>query len=316
MARIKSQNTVMQESSSVAYLINIPQSIEEFIHSRIAEGRSAQTVRYYIQRFRIFSEWLEIKEIETWDQVTIPLLREYLIYLEKDREQGGVHANYRAVRALMRWVWDEHDLTLRCPADKWRCKNRVPAPIPGITIEEVEKLMTAAQLTSFPERDKAFVAVLVDTGLRRAEIMSLTMRDVDLTDMSIRVQHGKGDKPRIVYFGRDTKRLLRKYLNQLEDVAKDDPFWVSRYGEALTDNGARSLLRRLYKLSGVSDYGFHAFRRCFAIERKRNGDDDITISRALGHSSLEVTKRYLAFTADDDRNFAVRASPMDNRKRK
>ena len=176
--------------------------------------------------------------------------------------------------------------------------------------------MLFRSLTSFPERDKAFLAVLVDTGLRRAEIMNLTIRDVNLTDMSIRVEHGKGDKPRTVYFGRDTKRLLRKYLNQLEDVSQNDPFWISRYGEALTDHGARSMLRRLYKISGVPDYGFHAFRRCFALERKRNGDDALTVSRALGHSSLEVTKRYLAFTADDDRAFALRASPMDNRKRK
>lgn len=314
MAKIKTHDTVTPERTGV---ININKSVEEFIHSRIAEGRSAQTVRYYIQRLRLFTNWIAARGIATWDQITLPHLREYLIDLDADgRTQGGVHANYRAVRALMRWVWDEYDLTTRCPADKWRCKNRQPAPIPGITIEEVDKLMTAAQLTNYPERDKAFLAVLVDTGLRRAEIMNLTMRDVNLTDMSIRVEHGKGDKPRTVYFGRDTKRLLRKYLNQLEDVSQNDPFWISRYGEALTDHGARSMLRRLYKISGVPDYGFHAFRRCFALERKRNGDDALTVSRALGHSSLEVTKRYLAFTADDDRAFALRASPMDNRKRK
>ena len=43
--------------------------------------------------------------------------------------------------------------------------------------------MTAAQLTSFPERDKAFLTVLIDTGLRRAEIMNLTIRDVNLIEI-------------------------------------------------------------------------------------------------------------------------------------
>lgn len=276
------------------------------------------TIRYYRNMLGSILDYLKSIEIDTVDQITTEVIRNYLLHLEtKGHNPGGVHGYFRVLRAFMRWLWDDYDIPTRNPIDKIKCKNRPPTPIEGITMDEVQSCMEACNQTRFPERAKAMIAVLVDTGLRRAELLGLTFDDVRISDGRITVRNGKGGKFRIVYCGKECRKHLRRYIACLEDVKPGDPFWLTLNGEPLGLDGAREVIRRVQRQAGLSKiHDFHDFRRCFAIERKRNGDDDITISRALGHSSLEVTKRYLAFTNDDDRELALRSSPMDNRKKR
>lgn len=255
--------------------------------------------------------------ITFWEDVTSQLIRDYLEWLREDgHNQGGVFLYFRVLRTLLNWIWEEYDVDLPNPIRKVKCADRKPEPIEGIKIADVDKMLAQCKFNKFPERDRAMIAVLIDSGVRRNKLMSIRMADLDLELNQIMIRHGKGNKFRFVFIGRETKKLLRKYLACIEDIRPSDPLWLNIDGDPLSISGARDILRRTQKNAGLDRiHDFHAFRRCFAIERKRNGDDDITISCALGHSSLEVTKRYLAFTPDDDRDFAMRASPMDNRRR-
>lgn len=297
--------------------IKISESVKGFIHSRQSSCTKA-TIKYYEYLLPRILSWFESQEIYEWHEVTSEIIRNYLDELkDSGHSQGGVHSYFRTLRALMNWAWDEYDIESRNPVDKIKCQDRRPEPIPGITIAEVGLMLEQCKHNKFPERDRALIAVLIDTGIRRTELMSLTMADIELDRNLLIIRHGKGNKFRQVYIGKECKKLLRKYLARLEDVRPTDSLWLTNEGDSLSICGARSILRRTQRAAGLERiHDFHDFRRCFAIERKRNGDDDITISRALGHSSLEVTKRYLAFTEDDDRNFALRSSPMDNRKKK
>lgn len=297
--------------------IRISESIAGFILSRQSICTKA-TIKYYQYLLPRILAWFETHGIFMWGEVTAEVIRDYLEELrDTGHSQGGVHSHFRTLRALMNWVWNEYDIEIRNPISKVKCQDRRPEPIPGITIAEVGQMIDQCKYNKFPERDRALIAVLVDTGIRRTELMTLTMADIDLDRNMLTIKHGKGNKFRQVFVGKECKKLLRKYLSRLEDIRPSDPLWLTNEGDPLTICGARSILRRTQRAAGLERiHDFHDFRRCFAIERKRNGDDDITISRALGHSSLEVTKRYLAFTEDDDRSFALRASPMDNRKRK
>lgn len=315
MAKISKRDP---RSANVQIYLNIVETANLFLQSRKASNYSYHTIKFYDDKVPVILKWFNSQCFETWDEITPQVIRDFLESMrDNGHNQGGVFLYYRVVRALMRWVWDEYDIEVRNPINKVKCQDRKPVPIQGITIEEVNQMMDACKFNKFPERDKALIAVLVDTGIRRSELMSLLMSDVDLDSGRIIVQQGKGGKTRHVFFGRDTKKLLRKYLSRIEDARPNDPFWLTNEGDPLSIDGARSVLRRTQRAAGLTKiHDFHDFRRCFAIERKRNGDDDITISRALGHSSLEVTKRYLAFTEDDDRSFALRASPMDNRKKR
>ena len=314
MAKIITRDTLTHESQNT---LNVKSSSLEFLRSREIGVRSKATIRYYKHILPRIIQWLESEHVTTWNQVTPELIREYLQSLkDKGHNQGGVHAYFRTLRALMNWVWDEYDLEVRNPITKVKCADRAPEPIAGITMEEVEEILAACRFNKFPERDRAVFCILVDTGIRKSELSNLKMEDVNVTESSITIHLGKGGKTRKVYFGKECRKAIRRYLSRLTDIQPHDSFWLTITGDPLAPSGLRQILRRTQENAGMKKvHEFHAFRRCFAIERKRNGDDDITISRALGHSSLEVTKRYLAFTPDDDRDFAMRASPMDNRRR-
>lgn len=317
MARIKKQDTTTAKVG-IENLLSLNKSFKDYINALKASGRSSRTIAVYEQSFGIYEPFFADHGCERIGEISADLIRELLNYWrDSGHEQGGVHMVYRNLRAFLRWVWNEYDITIRNPIDKVSCSARQPVPIEGFTMDEVEQLIKAAKSGQFPQRDVAMIYLFVDTGLRRQELCDLRFRDVDLASGRITVESGKGGKFRYVFCGNECRKILRRYADCIEDVRPDDFFFLSDEGLPLTTAGMVSLLRRLERRAGFSAYkGFHGMRRCFALERLRNGDDLFSIQRALGHSNPSVTQRYLACTPEDDIAAALRSSPMDNRRRK
>lgn len=316
MARIKKVDTTTTKVD-VSKLLSLKECFEVYVNALRAGGRSARTLAVYRQTFEIYEPYFAQHDVSCFGDLTADLIRELLNWWrDSGHEQGGVHLVYRNLRAFLRWVWNEYDIGVRNPIDKVTCSARQPLPIEGFTMDEVDALLKAAKSGQFPQRDTAMIFLFVDTGLRRQELCDLRFRDVDIDSGRIIVEHGKGDKYRYVFCGNECRKILRRYAACIEDARPDDFFFLSDEGFPLTTAGMVSLLRRLERRAGFKSYkGFHGMRRCFALERLRNGDDLYTIQRALGHSSPTVTQRYLACTPADDIAAAVRSSPMDNRKR-
>ena len=108
-----------------------------------------------------------------------------------------------------------------------------------------------------------------------------------------------------------TGKAIRKYLNCLEDTQPDDPFWLTLEGKGLDYSGMREILRRNCKCAGIPVHQFHDFRRYYALQLYNQTHDIFTVSRALDHKSIEVTKRYLAIDMRQDAEQARKLSPMD-----
>ena len=87
--------------------------------------------------------------------------------------------------------------------------------------------------------------------------------------------------------------------------------WVGKSGERLTATAVRSMLRRRATRASVRIPSPHDFRRAFAIERWRAGTDIITLSKLMGHSSLQVLNRYLKQVGEDLERAARETSPVD-----
>lgn len=310
MAVVKFRDNIQRNFSRV---IRIDEPYNNFLQSKQAAGFSKNTIDLYSHRLNDMFPFFIEHGYDTFGNITPEAIRIYLNHLtEKGHNKGGTHLYYRILRTYMNFVWDEYDLEGRNPISKVPFSQPRPKPIEGISMEEVKAMLKACQKNVFPQRDKAIISILVDTGIRRSELMALKHGDIDLDTGRIVIRHGKGDKFRVVFAGKECRKALRKYVGCLDDIKPTDPFWLTKDGDVITADGVLSMLRRTQQNAGIKKlHCFHDFRRCCAIERLRLGEDIFTISRLLGHADIETTKRYLYITDQDDRNFYEQSSPLD-----
>ncbi len=160
-------------------------------------------------------------------------------------------------------------------------------------------------------RDRAIVLVLLDSGLRASELGNLTVGDVDLASGKITVTLGKGAKDRIAYLGKATRRILWRYLASRSKPRSDEPLFVTRDGHFMTPNRLDQLFDHLGERAEVAKLHPHRLRHTFATEFLRNGGNLLALQRLLGHSSLEMVKRYAAIVDADLERAHETGSPAD-----
>jgi integrase/recombinase XerD len=168
-------------------------------------------------------------------------------------------------------------------------------------------------------RDRAILAVLLDSGLRANELVTLTIGNIYLSpkDAYVRVL-GKGRKWGEVGLGETARRAVQRYIRQFrlptieaemavrtgemprrqeatmkrEEVQAARVF-VNRAGQPLTTQGLYQIIRRLGRFAGVPNAHPHRFRHTFAVLFWRRTHDVLTLSKLLRHSSVSVTEHYL-----------------------
>jgi len=180
---------------------------------------------------------------------------------------------------------------------------------------QVSALIAASHKTLHPKRDYAMVCFLLDTGMRATELCELRMSGVDMSARKCIVL-GKGNKHRSVYFGRQTAKALWNYLRE-EEREQGSPVFLSDRGsgtgEPLTRSGLLQLIERLGKAAHVEAVRCspHTFRHTFAVTFLRNGGNVFSLQQILGHTSLQMTNRYVAVSQGDLEKQRRQFSPVD-----
>lgn len=165
---------------------------------------------------------------------------------------------------------------------------------PAFTSEHVEKMLAVCDAsTPMGFRNYAILLLLFDTGIRLAEICSLTVADVH--DSYIKVL-GKGRKEREVGIHPEVSKLLWKYIHKYRRPHSPDEqrVFIGQKGP-LTNSGLQQLLERIQHAAGLDDIQVspHVFRHTFAKLYLMRGGDVFKLSREMGHSDVAITKVYL-----------------------
>ena len=162
-------------------------------------------------------------------------------------------------------------------------------------------------------RNRAIVLLLLDSGLRASELCGLRMADVDLRNRKLKVL-GKGSKERILRFSATTGTALWRYLASKEKDGKvpGRPLFTTIEDRPLTRDNLYHTMQRIGERAGVAMANVHRFRHTFAIQYLRNGGNPYALQMGLGHSTMEMTKRYLAIAQADLETDHRVASPVAN----
>jgi len=273
----------------------------DFILSRKAMNCTPATIRFYRFTAGAFLSWCETQGITSPEEVTARQVRQYLARLiDANKKDTTVHANARAIRTLLRFWHAENYMSVLI---KFSMPKLEKKRLPVLTVEQLKQVLSVCN-----KRDKAIVLVMVDSGLRRAEVCKLNWNDIDMTSGLVIVKMGKGRKDRVSAIGARTRRALLAYRRTLAD--RDGVLFQTEKGGRFSGNGIMMLFRRLSKKSGIYITA-HSLRRTFTILALRAGMRPLHLQNLGGWTSLDMVEHYAQMIDEDLLQEHKAHSPID-----
>jgi len=139
------------------------------------------------------------------------------------------------------------------------------------------------------------VTTFLDTGLRLNELATLKPEDVHLEEGYLKVM-GKGRKERIVPIGSTTRRVLMRYLYHYRPegpASRLETFFLNVEGDRISREAVRLIIKRIGRKSKLNRLHPHLLRHTFAVRYLMNGGDVFSLQQILGHTTLEMVRRYV-----------------------
>lgn len=286
-------------------------AVNEFMIVQQIRGNTPKTLRYYTQSLGKFAAFassnLDLSAVD------LALLRSYYLSLV---ESGGlrstsVQSYIRAVRAFLRWCYAEEYISTDL-AEKFRLPKAKQNTIDVLTDTEVQRLLACFNTTYATQlRNYCMCSLMLDSGLRLHEVVTLSTDRLHLAD-GYAIVDGKGNKQRPVPLGLNTRRALLRYLNRRPACAPTDRVFLMSDMQPVTDNTVHLMFKRLKQRSDIPRLRAHLLRHTFATRYLENGGDIHALQQILGHTSLEMVKRYVHTTTKHFVPSFSDYSPLDN----
>lgn len=271
---------------------------------------SSNTTRAYETDLRQFTAFLRNKKIRSFSKVDYPVFLGFLSSLKTDNNytEKSVARKVASLKAFFRFL-SARKLIKSNPA-LLLYSPRVPERLPEfLTVEEVTKVIESPDGDGWQaSRDRAILELLYATGIRVGELTSLTIKNVNIPDDTVKVE-GKGRKERIVPVGRPAMNALIEYLEQRPQKNQEMVF-LNKYGKPLTDRSVERLVDKYGKIAGIGRrITPHTFRHSFATHMLDRGADLRTVQELLGHERITTTQIYTHLTVERLREFYNKAHP-------
>jgi integrase/recombinase XerD len=284
--------------------VSWPGYLHEFLEWSAVRGLSAATVQTRERSLRRFIAWCTDRQLQPAD-VTRPLIERYQRHLHHARKRDGepLALSFQQqlllpLNALFGYLVRVGHLHANPAADL--DLPRLPKRLPRswLSVEEVEQVLAHVALYGvIGVRDRAIIETFYSTGLRRFELVALTLRDVDARTRIVRVRHGKGDKERLVPIGERALAWLLKYREEVRPLWQRGPddgrLWLCPDGKPLRAGPLTERLHQLLAEAGIDKPGAcHIFRHTMATQMLENGADVRFVQAMLGHAQLGTTEIY------------------------
>mgnify|MGYP005637877731 CR=1 FL=1 len=269
------------------------------VHIEVERNLSPHTYNAYDSDLSIFERfWIEHKKEE---ELATIIERFFVHMYYKKTQKSSIARKVSCFRSFERFVRSIGG-TLRLKLTRPRIEKKLPT---YLSLDEIEYLLDTLQYKDYKVRtivrDKTILEVLYATGIRNSELVGIKIPDIDFHNRTILIT-GKGDKQRVVLFGKKAKKQMKEYITKErpKQTKKSDYLFVNYLGDKLTTRTIQKICVMFSRMLPVKKtITPHKIRHSFATHLLNAGMNLRALQELLGHASLATTEKYTHISTVD-----------------
>ncbi|OOF57598.1 tyrosine recombinase XerC [Rodentibacter myodis] len=260
---------------------------------RIERQVSPHTLANYQRQLEAVQKLLAEQNIQQWQQVTPSVVRFVLAQSKKlGLKEKSLALRLSALRQFFSYLVQQGKLKAN-PATGISAPKQGKHLPKNIDAEQVQQLLANDSKEPIDIRDRAMLELMYSSGLRLSELQGLDLNSINTRTREVRVL-GKGNKERVVPFGRYASHALQQWLKvRLLFNPKDDALFVSQLGNRISHRSIQKRLESWGIRQGLNSHlNPHKLRHSFATHMLEASSDLRAVQELLGHSNLSTTQIY------------------------
>ena len=281
--------------------------LKDFLnHLQVERNLAKNTIESYSSDLNRYINFLKEQKVSKPADIKISLLYDFIDILnEIPLAAASISRNFSSIRMFHEFMMNEgyvkKDITENIISPK------IPKRLPKVlSINEIEKILNVIDITKILGiRNRAMLELLYACGLRISELLKLRLSSIFFDEGWIRI-FGKGNKERIIPFGNEARKWLKKYINYIRPELKkknilkaEDFIFLNVRGGTLSRMGVWKIIQQHVKSAGIyKRVSPHTFRHSFATHLLEGGADLRAVQEMLGHSDISTTQIYTHLDRD------------------
>ncbi|HEX4377354.1 MAG TPA: tyrosine recombinase XerC [Steroidobacteraceae bacterium] len=255
---------------------------------------SPHTLLAYRRDLQALMHWCQGAGLSDWSQIDHQHIRTFAARSHAQGLKGrSIQRRLAAIRSFYRFLLREEVVRHNPAVDVKAPKSAKRLP-KGLDVDQMVQLLEFKPRNSLEVRDLALLELFYSSGLRLAELTSLTLQDLDLTSRQVTVL-GKGSKQRIVPVGKAARKAIDRWLAIRSGIAKPDEHcvFVGRNGTRMTTRAVQLRVAALARAAGIPQHLHpHMLRHSFATHLLESSRDLRGVQELLGHANISTTQIY------------------------
>ncbi len=278
--------------------------IEAFLnYLSVERGLSRNTVISYQEDLNSYIDFLKKQSIETLSKSTKSDITDFMLF-QKDKglSVNSVARRLAAIKMFYRFLVRErilkNDPTSLIDSPKlWK---KIPQTL---SLNEINTLLSQPDIRDkHGIRDKAILETLYATGMRVSEAVNLKVDNINL-DIGFLRCIGKGNKERVIPFGKKAIGSLKRYLKVSRPYflkKKESEFlFLNRSGNRISRQSLWKIIKKYARSARIKkSIRPHILRHSFATHLLERGADLRSVQEMLGHSNISTTQIYTHINKD------------------
>lgn len=284
--------------------------LAEFKQWLFTEGKAAKTIESYVNDVKGFQSYLQEKlnDVPVLSRFSFVRYKEHLVKenyavstINKKINSLKVYNDFLRTKGLL------SESLIQLKRDRIKIAAGSEENVDALSEEQVEQLLFYVENRSkVSTRNKLIVYLLLYTGVRVSELVGMKITDIDFLTRQL-VVIGKGGKRREIGLRQDALQLVRDYMKEERsesNFSHSDYLLVSQRAEKMHRDAVRDWLAKISKELGFKLHA-HLFRHTFCTRLLKKGVDLTTVSKLVGHSTVNMTAKFYIQTTKQEKMDAV-----------